>query len=136
MRNTVKFQAELSFLPEMLKWIREKLRLVPIETSEKKKFEVASEEILVNIIHYAYEEEIGEVEMEWTEDKSVIHLTFKDFGKPFNPLDNQKPLIKSLSVDYKDIGGLGIFFIKHFVDKIEYRYQNKANILIISKNLI
>ena len=135
MNNTVKFHAELEFLPEMLRWIRSQLRLYSIETSEKKKFEVASEEILVNIIHYAYEGEIGEIEMEWIEKSPFIHLTFKDSGKPFNPLSNQKAVIKSLSVDYKDIGGLGIFFAKNFVDKIEYHYKNNTNILTISKNI-
>lgn len=135
MKNAVEFDAELVYLPQMLKWIREQLRPLPIETSEKKKFEVASEEILVNIIHYAYKDKVGKIEMEWILQHPFIHLTFKDFGKPFNPLDNQKPIIKSLSVDYKDIGGLGIFFAKNFVDKIEYRYKDKANTLTISKNL-
>lgn len=133
MKNEVKFHAELASLPEMLKWIRIQLHSLSIENIEKKKFEVASEEILVNIIHYAYEDGVGQIEMEWIEKLPFVHLIFKDFGKPFNPLDNEKPVIKSLSVDYKDIGGLGIFFIKNFVDKIEYHYKDKANILTISK---
>lgn len=135
MENSVQFEAELTHLPTMLKWIRERLQAFPIEAADRNKFEVASEEILVNIIHYAYKDLGGKIEVQWEEKTPFIHVTFKDFGEPFNPLENQKPLIKSLSLDHKDIGGLGIFFVKNFVDKMEYCYKNGANILTISKRI-
>jgi serine/threonine-protein kinase RsbW len=134
MQDTALFDAQIVHLPLMLRWIREKLRDLPITHSEKNKLEVVSEEILVNIIHYAYQDKIGKIEILWTEQKPLVHIRFKDFGAPFNPLVNEKPPIKSLSVDSKDIGGLGIFFIKNLVDKIEYRYESGANILTVSKN--
>ena len=74
--------------------------------------------------------------MQWSEIEPFVHLTFKDFGEPFNPLENQKPIIKSTPLDYKEIGGLGIFFIKSFVDKVDYCYQDGANILTISKRVV
>ena len=128
------FDAEILHLPSMLRWIRDKLRELPITASDKNKLEVVSEEILINIIRYAYQDEIGKIEIVWAQKKPLVHIKFKDFGIPFNPLVNEKPPIKSLSMDSKDIGGLGIFFIKNLVDKIEYRHENGANILTITKN--
>ena len=128
------FDAEILHLPSMLRWIRDKLRELPITASDKNKLEVVSEEILINIIRYAYQDEIGKIEIVWAQKKPLVHIKFKDFGIPFNPLVNEKPPIKSLSMDSKDIGGLGIFFIKNLVDKIEYRHENGENILTITKN--
>jgi anti-sigma regulatory factor (Ser/Thr protein kinase) len=135
MGQIIRFQATLANLPQMLKWIRQQLQPLPLETVDKKKFEVAAEEILVNIIHYAYEDEEGELEIEWIEKTPFVHVAFKDFGKPFNPLIHEKPVVKSLSMDYKDIGGLGIFFVRKFADKVEYHYKDNTNVLTISKRI-
>jgi anti-sigma regulatory factor (Ser/Thr protein kinase) len=135
MQDKILFDAQIMHLPLMLRWIRDKLRELPMTTSDKNKLEVVSEEILVNIIHYAYQDKVGKIEIVWIEKKPLIHIRFKDFGNPFNPLVNEKPPIKSLSIDAKEIGGLGIFFIKNLVDKIEYSYENNANILTVSKNV-
>ncbi len=131
----MEFSAEIHELPNMLKWVREQLRKVPFSSSEKNKLEVAAEEILVNIINYAYDDGKGKIELESKIDENAITFYFKDFGKPFDPLKNEKPVLKSLSVDYKDIGGLGIFFVKKFIDKVSYQYEKGANILIISQNI-
>jgi len=50
-------------------------------------------------------------------------------------LHHQKTPGKSLSIESKDVGGLGIFFMKNFVDKIEYEHKEGANVLTISKNI-
>jgi len=133
MSDKIVFAAKLTLLPAMLKWIREKLKGFPLTASEKNKLEVACEEILVNIIHYAYENKEGSLEIQWKEKEGFFSLVFIDHGIPFNPLKNQKPVIKSLSVEAKEIGGLGIYFIKNFVDKVDYTFLDGANILTISK---
>lgn len=135
MEHLATFRAQLEYLPEMLRWVRQHLQPLPLEAADKNKFEVAAEEILVNIISYAYKSEAGTIELQWREQHPFIHLTFKDFGTPFNPLHHQKTPIKSLSIESKDVGGLGIFFMKNFVDKIEYEHKEGANVLTISKNI-
>jgi anti-sigma regulatory factor (Ser/Thr protein kinase) len=135
MSEFIKFFSSLEFLPEMHRWIRDKLKGVSLSSSEKNKLEVACEEIFVNIISYAYGEEEGEIEICFNLTPQLVSFAFKDKGKEFNPLKKEKPVIKSLSVDSKDIGGLGIFFVKSIVDKIDYKYVDGSNILTISKNL-
>ncbi|PCI95311.1 hypothetical protein COB11_02520 [Candidatus Aerophobetes bacterium] len=135
MSEQVIFKAELEHLPKMLGWVREKLCAVVVSSSERNKFEVASEEILVNVINYAYEEGHGRLEMIWCNRKNNIALTVVDFGKPFNPLDREKRVIKSLSLEFQEEGGLGIFLVKKLVDKIEYEYVEGANRFTISKRI-
>ncbi|MBM3191658.1 MAG: ATP-binding protein [Chlamydiae bacterium] len=135
MQDEVVFDAKLPCLSLMLQWIRSKLRPLALSSSDKNKLELVAEEILVNIIHYAYQDKEGKIEIVWIQKPSLVYLVFKDFGTPFNPLLHEKPPIKSLSIDSKEVGGLGIFFMKNLIDKIDYRYENSANILTISKKI-
>jgi serine/threonine-protein kinase RsbW len=127
MKNQDVFPAKIEQLPKILRWIRENLSELSLSASEKNKLEVVSEEIIVNIAHYAYPAAEGTIEIEIEEKNGGVVFSFLDSGKPFNPLENQKPVIKSLSVDSKDIGGLGIFFVKNLVDRVDYCFENGKN---------
>lgn len=131
------FSAETSNLSFILRWIRENLAKISLSGAEKNKLEIASEEIIVNIASYAYTEPGGAIEIEFEHHPDCLFLSFIDSGKPFNPLDNQKPVLKSLSVDSKEIGGLGIFFVKNLVDRVDYSYEegkNKLTLMFRLKN--
>jgi len=135
MKKKEVFSAQIHNLPRILKWIRDHLSKLSLSSSEKNKLEVASEEIIVNIVNYAYENSQGSIEIELEEKPGILFLSFLDQGKPFNPLVNQKPVIKSLSVESKDIGGLGIFFVKNLVDRVDYSYESGKNKLSLSFRL-
>lgn len=135
MKKKEVFSAQIHNLQQILRWIRDNLSKLSLSSSEKNKLEVASEEIIVNIVNYAYGNSEGSIEIEIEEKPGVLFLSFLDQGKPFNPLENQKPVIKSLSVESKDIGGLGIFFVKNLVDRVDYSYESGKNKLSLSYRL-
>jgi len=135
MQSTCEFLAYIENLPLILRWIREHLAKLSLSSSEKNKLEVASEEIIVNIIHYAYQTDPGIIGVGLEEKQGMLILSFYDEGKPFNPLQNEKPIIKSLSVESKDIGGLGIFFVKNLVDRVDYEWSEGKNILTLQYRL-
>ena len=62
-------------------------------------------------------------------------MTFIDSGVPYNPLEKSDPDV-DLSADDRQIGGLGIFLTKNFVDDISYQFLDGRNILKIEKYLI
>lgn len=104
--------------------------------SVKTEILIAAEEIYVNIAHYAYGGEQGEaiVQMEVSQDPKVCRMVFRDKGIPYNPLEKEDPDI-SLSAEERDIGGLGIYMVKQYMDRVEYRYEDGSNILLIEKRL-
>ena len=107
------------------------------ETDLMYKIDVAAEEIFVNIAHYAYKDKLpagerGTVWLSCTMENDTLCMIFKDKGIPFNPLDRPDPDI-TLSAQDRDIGGLGIFLTKKYMDKIEYSYQGDENILTMKK---
>ena len=92
---------------------------------------LVTEELVVNIADYAGS---GYLDVETELDEEKITLRFRDGGVPFNPLDMEPP-DTSLSLDEREIGGLGIFFVINHMDKVEYEYKNGENILTVSKKL-
>ncbi len=59
-------------------------------------------------------------------------ITFIDSGIPYNPLAKEDPDV-SLSAEERSIGGLGIFMVKKTMDRMEYEYTDKQNILKMYK---
>ena len=99
--------------------------------------DVAIDELVANIAHYAYPGKEGKatvrVERDTTGD--VIRLTFIDSGIPYNPLLAAEPDV-TLSAEERKIGGMGIFIVKKTMDRMDYRFENGQNILQIYKKIV
>lgn len=97
---------------------------------------ICFEEIFVNIASYAYSNGEGDgmirILLEITEDPYKVFIKFRDTGIPYNPLEKEDP-DTTLSADERQIGGLGIFFVKNMMDEVLYSYENKENVLSIMK---
>ncbi len=94
------------------------------------------EEIFVNIAEYAYTPNVGSAKilLDVDVDSKNISMTFIDSGFEYNPLERNDPDI-NLALEERQIGGLGIFLTKNFVDDISYRYVDGQNILQIKKSV-
>lgn len=93
--------------------------------------ELALEEALVNIISYAYPQasEPGNAEVYcWLNHKDIFNIEIKDSGIPFDSLKKEDPDLTG-SIYEREIGGLGIFLIKKFMDDVKYRREQGQNIL-------
>lgn len=93
------------------------------------------EEIVVNIVDYAYPEGNGYLEVCINNDSKELTIEFRDHGIPFNPLEQSMPDL-DIPLEERSIGGLGIFLTKEMMDNVEYRYEQGENILIIKKNMV
>ena len=96
--------------------------------------EVAFEEIFVNIAHYAYGNKTGQVEILFDRTDDDLKITFIDSGKPYDPLAKPDP-DTTLSAELRQIGGLGIFLVKKYMDDVAYEYRDGKNIFSMTKKL-
>ena len=93
--------------------------------------DLAVEEIFVNIAHYSG---AGEAIINSSFDNDKLEVTFSDSGVPFNPLAKPDPDI-TLNAEEREIGGLGIFLTKKFMDTVSYEYKDGMNCLRIIKTI-
>lgn len=96
----------------------------------KKKFGalVALEEAFINICSYAYPNGEGEAELACGDDGDAFLLEIADKGAPFDVLSLPEP-DTSLDIMDREVGGLGVHFIRKLSDSASYRRENGQNIL-------
>lgn len=91
------------------------------------------EELVVNVVDYAYPERIdGYLDVEIEKDEHAITIRLKDGGVAFNPLEVEAPDITK-PLEERQIGGLGIFIMLKKMDAVNYEYTGSENILTIKK---
>ena len=127
-------QAVLENLPQLIRYIDEQARKVGFPSNDLYMVQLASEEALVNVMHYAYKKEVGDVEVKCEAvPNDYLKITIKDQGSPFNPIKFKNVDQKKISLEKRPIGGLGIFYLKEGMDEVKYKRLKKCNILELFK---
>ena len=96
---------------------------------------VALDELLNNTIVHGFAGRAGgevRVEVELHPDRLCVTLT--DNGQPFNPLDMSAP-DTALSVEERQIGGLGIHLARRMMDEVVYQRRADRNVVSLTKLL-
>ncbi len=134
--NEIVLKAVDENLQEVLDFITGPVEEAGGAMKARMQIEVAAEEIFINIAHYAYAPEKGDVRIrvEMPEDRSCVMITFMDHGIPYNPLLKEDPDV-TLSADKRQIGGLGIYITKQTMDGVSYEYKDGQNSLTLTKNI-
>ena len=96
------------------------------------------EETVLNVINYGFgdgtKHEIH-VDFEFQIDSRTVTVNILDDGRPFNPLTEVPvPDIESKLED-RTIGGLGVHFVRTFMDAADYRHEDGKNRLTLAKNV-
>lgn len=132
----LEFEAKIENLDKVLMFIDEQLEEMDCSMKTQMQIDIAAEEIFVNIAKYAYAPEIGKVaiQVDFEKDPLSAVLTFIDQGVPYDPLEKPDPDV-TLSIEERQIGGLGIFMVKKNMDHMSYEYKNGSNILTLKKGL-
>jgi sigma-B regulation protein RsbU (phosphoserine phosphatase) len=99
------------------------------------KINVVFDELLTNIISYAYqdnkEHDIG-IKVELSADRLKVSMV--DDGIPFNPLGVETPDTE-LPLEERKIGGLGIHLVRNMMDKVSYRRRIHKNVITVVEYL-
>jgi len=129
-------EAKLDNLAQVLQFVDSRLEEEDCPIGVQMKIDVAVEELFVNIASYAYAPGSGSatVRMEVEEDPKTVVITFVDCGVPYDPLAKEDPDV-TLSINDREIGGLGIFMVKKSMDDMIYAYENGQNVLTIRKRI-
>jgi len=94
------------------------------------------EELFTNVVFYAFEDK----------NEHLIHMSFmlidahqlqiriEDDGKPFNLLEKKVTDIFDKPLEERQIGGLGIHFVREMMNSVDYQRADHKNIVTLTKN--
>jgi anti-sigma regulatory factor (Ser/Thr protein kinase) len=94
---------------------------------------VSLDEILNNIISYAYEDAgHHDIVVRLELRHGTIEVVVEDDGKPFDPLAVATPRPRSDTA----VGGVGLHFVRSLMDQLEYAHRDGINRLRLVKKLL
>ena len=131
----VSFPAILEDLDNMIGFIIDSSRDQGLDDSKLSKIKLASEEILVNIINYAYPDSKGDISINCEPlqgERKGISIEIRDSGVEFNILEKTDP-DTTLPMEDRPIGGLGVFLVKQAMDEVEYLREKSQNVVKMVK---
>ena len=107
-----------------------------LDSSVLSQISLALEEAIANVIMYAYPKgQKGTVTLMIDgPSEGVVRMEISDAGTPFNPLEHKEANL-DVSLEERQIGGLGIHLVKEIMDTEEYVYRDGHNILSLSKRV-
>mgnify|MGYP006291027597 CR=1 FL=1 len=132
--RSIRLPARVKNLEKLMEFILNLLKETGIGEKEASDIHLAADEACTNVINYAYPEDAKkDIEVTFRNRADAIEIEIRDWGRPFNPLQAPPPDL-NLELEERPIGGLGIFLMKKFTDRVEYRREDGSNLLTIVKN--
>ncbi len=96
---------------------------------------VVLEEIVANVISYAYEDtQSHEIVIQAECKNGELVLDVEDDGRPFNPLLVRAPDLES-PLQQRKVGGLGLHLVREFTQSIAYARRDGKNHLVLRKKI-
>lgn len=131
--SEIKLPARLENLGSLLQSIISTAREEGFSGTRLNHIEITAEEAIVNICNYAYPEGSGDVEVRCREDNDFFIIEIVDSGIPFDVTSLAEP-DTTAALSEREIGGLGIFFMKKMMDDVRYSRENGRNVLCLVLN--
>ncbi len=96
---------------------------------------VVLDELLNNIVSYAFpDDEDHDIDVRFELSNDRLSVTISDDGVPFNPFAGVPPNT-GLSIDEREVGGLGIHLVRNMMDEVSYNRRTDRNVVILVKYL-
>lgn len=132
-RKAESYQPVLSNLPIILEFIEDRMNDAKVSGKTVMQVCLAVEEIVTNIIFHGHLAPQALIDVVFTNAPEAITICIADQGIPFNPLTVDTPDINA-SLEERDVGGLGLFFVKQVMDRIDYKRVGDKNYIYLIKN--
>lgn len=125
-------EQELNRVTEFMENVCEEMQL---DMHVSMKLQVAIEEMVTNVIFYAYPKGTS-ANITLTAESEGNELTFvlSDTGKPFDPTAKEDADIESNPMD-REQGGMGILIVKNIMNEVSYQRLGDTNQLTMKKKL-
>jgi anti-sigma regulatory factor (Ser/Thr protein kinase) len=127
--------SDMSNLAHVADFVADAAKKTKLSQKQFDDLQMAVDEAVTNVMEHAYAgRNDGPISIRLRVDEKELYVEIRDQGKVFNPKKVKKPNIKS-PLSERSIGGLGIFFMKKLMDKVEFTRDQTGNITRMTKKL-
>ena len=110
------------------------------EMSDQTRFhlQLCLEEMVLNVINYSFDDEAEHeihVDFRFQIDSRVVTVDILDDGRKFDPLTQVPKPDTDAKLEDRTVGGLGVHFVRTFMDDANYRHEGGKNRLTLTKNV-
>ena len=107
-----------------------------VDESVSYAFELCLDELFTNIVSYGYGDgNDGFIDLELSVSGGMMNAVVMDGAREFDPFGQAQAPDLNKPLEDRNIGGLGIFFIKKTMDKVSYSRDGNRNVVCLSKRL-
>jgi anti-sigma regulatory factor (Ser/Thr protein kinase) len=93
------------------------------------------DEHVTNIITHGYhDDDTHWIQITLAREEDRLSVRIEDDGHAFNPTVPPAPSLK-VPLEEREIGGLGIYLAKHYMDDMMYERRGDSNVVVMTKNL-
>lgn len=130
--DTLRLPAKTESLEAFRSFVLSRAKERDVPSDIMSKIELVLEEILTNIVSYAYSNEEGSVELDCCPERGgEFRFCVTDWGVPFDPLAHKDPDLTT-DLSEREVGGLGIYLARQMADELSYKRENGRNMLQVS----
>ncbi len=97
---------------------------LPLSADQSYLMRLVIEEIATNIVKYGYSDATRDViQLTCLVERDTLRLTIRDRGTPFDPSAHPDPDLSSTDPATRELGGLGLFFVRELADQLSYHHD-------------
>ena len=127
------FPGEYASLAKIGDFVRKVAQEAGFESFAIYSIEMAVDEACSNIIEHAYGGEgKGTIHCACSVTEASLTIVLEDKGKTFNPAEVPQPNLSD-QLDEREAHGLGVFFIRKWMDEVSFKSTRKGNRLTMVK---
>ncbi len=98
------------------------------------KIRLVLDELCTNVVNYAHGDKLDhDMSVTIESDDDEVKVLIVDDGSPFNPLEDAPEPDTDSDLADRQVGGLGVHFVKTLVDDVRYWRDDDKNHVVLSK---
>ena len=106
-----------------------------IDMGPNQKVNLALDDLINNIISYGYKDtDVHMIDIAFKRLENELIIIIEDDAMPFNPFEGEKD-DTDLSIEEREIGGLGIHLVKNLMDSCQYQRKANKNMVVLTIQL-
>ena len=130
---SIKLKNRLIDLDKIKKAVLKMSSSIDCTKQKFKEVNLVLEELFTNVVNHGFNDKHEhEIDLTLSCDDKSMKIRMEDDGKPFDLTVAPKPDTQC-AIEKRFVGGLGVHFIKYFVDECRYQRKQGKNIIELKK---